>query len=226
MRYLEYERASSDLQHLHNCPENRNTSLLRGLLRIMMSFAFKKFTGRMNSSRIFRFLLVPQFRLFGTLKPNNLNAGGSAICIHKKLFLGGAVISHVITCQGRDHIVSIHSCEDAAQTVKYRRHVNGSHQLLPGSNAVSVYLTCLDCRHHAKWTHRTGPHSNNFRNCSKWFRRGGQNCKDDKDDVLVLADGWNNVLTGPCCACAEWSGCLADQFFVCGHLSRRSPEQP
>ena len=31
------------------------------------------------------------------------------------------------------------------------------HQLLPGSNAVSVYLTCLDCRHHAKWTHRTGP---------------------------------------------------------------------
>ena len=60
----------------------------------------------------------------------------------------------------------------SAQIVKYRRHVNvtptvpqedlfpcfhRSHQLLPGSNAVSVYLTCLDCRHHAKWTHRTGP---------------------------------------------------------------------
>ena len=45
-----------DLQHLHNCPENRNTSLVRGLLRIMMSFAFKKFTGRMNSSRLIRFL--------------------------------------------------------------------------------------------------------------------------------------------------------------------------
>ena len=60
----------------------------------------------------------------------------------------------------------------SAQTVKYRRHVNvtptvpqedllpcfhRSHQLLPGSNAVSVYLTCLDCCHHAKWTHRTGP---------------------------------------------------------------------
>ena len=25
-----------------------------------------------------------------------------------------------------------------------------------GDNAVSVYLTCLDCWHHAKWTHRTG----------------------------------------------------------------------
>ena len=60
----------------------------------------------------------------------------------------------------------------SAQTVKYRRHVNvtptvpqegllpcfhRSHHVLPGSNAVSVYLTCLDCRHHAKWTQRTGP---------------------------------------------------------------------
>ena len=53
-----------------------------------------------------------------------------------------------------------------AQTARYRRHVNvtlvscihRSHQLLHGSNDVSVYLTCLDCRHHAKWTHRTGKH--------------------------------------------------------------------
>ena len=60
----------------------------------------------------------------------------------------------------------------SAQTVRYRRHVNvtptvpqetlvscfhRSHQLLLGSDAVSVYLTCLDCRHHAKWTPRTGP---------------------------------------------------------------------
>ena len=59
-----------------------------------------------------------------------------------------------------------------AQTARNRRHVNvtptvpqetlvscfhRSHHLLPGSNAVSVYLTCLDCRHHARWTHRTGP---------------------------------------------------------------------
>ena len=60
----------------------------------------------------------------------------------------------------------------SAQTVRYRRHVNvtptvpqetlvlcfhRNHQLLLGSNAVSVYLTCLDCRHHAKWTQRTRP---------------------------------------------------------------------
>ena len=48
---------------------------------------------------------------------DNLNAGGSAICIHKKLFLDGAVISHVITCQGRDHIVSNHSGDSILVTV-------------------------------------------------------------------------------------------------------------
>ena len=68
--------------------------------------------------------------------------------------------------------VSSAASSPPAQTARYRRHVNvtptvpqetlvscfhRSHQLLPGSNAVSVYLTCLDCPHHAKWTHRTGP---------------------------------------------------------------------
>ena len=53
------------------------------------------------------------------------------------------------------------------ETARYRRHVNVtptephgallscihiSHQLLPGANAASEYLTCLECRHHAKWT--------------------------------------------------------------------------
>ena len=68
-------------------------------------------------------------------------------------------------------------------------------------------------------------HSSNFRSCSEWFGRGGQNCNDDKDDVFVSADGWNNVLSGPCCACAARSGRLFDQFFVYGHLPRRSLEQ-
>ena len=41
--------------------------------------------------------------------PDNINAGGSAICIHKSLLPDGAIATHVITCQGRDHIVTIHS---------------------------------------------------------------------------------------------------------------------
>ena len=60
----------------------------------------------------------------------------------------------------------------SVKTNSHRRHVNvtpivpreallsclnRSHQLLPGSDAVHVYLTCLDRCHHAKWTQRTGP---------------------------------------------------------------------
>ena len=40
--------------------------------------------------------------------------------------------------------------------------LHSSHQLLPGSNTVSVYLTCLECRHHAKRTRQTGPPSQEF----------------------------------------------------------------
>ena len=58
-----------------------------------------------------------------------------------------------------------------------------------------------------------------------WLKRGGQNCNDDKDDVLAFADGWNDVLSGPCCACAVRSGCLFDHFLVCGHCSRRPLER-
>ena len=35
-----------------------------------------------------------------------MNAGGSAIRIHKDLLPDGAMVTHVVTCQGRDHIVS------------------------------------------------------------------------------------------------------------------------
>ena len=43
-------------------------------------------------------VLVPQFRLFGTSIPNNISAGGSAICIHKSLLPDGTIVTHVITC--------------------------------------------------------------------------------------------------------------------------------
>ena len=37
------------------------------------------------------------------------NAGGSAICIHKDILPGDAVVTHVVACQGRNHIVNIRS---------------------------------------------------------------------------------------------------------------------
>ena len=44
---------------------------------------------------------APRFRLFGTFIPGNENAGRSAICIHKDLLPEGAIVTNVITCQGR-----------------------------------------------------------------------------------------------------------------------------
>ena len=54
-------------------------------------------------------VLIPQFGQCGTLIPNNTSAGGSAICIHKNFLPGGAIVTHLITCQGGDHLVTIHS---------------------------------------------------------------------------------------------------------------------
>ena len=48
-------------------------------------------------------VLAPQFRLFGTFLPVNENAGAPAICIHRDLFREDAIVTHVVTSQGRDH---------------------------------------------------------------------------------------------------------------------------
>ena len=92
-------------------------------------------------------------------------------------------------------------------------------QLLPCSSAVSVYSPVWIVGTTQSGLIERDPHSSNFRSCSEWFKRGGQNCNDDKDDVFVPADGWNNGLSRPCCTRAAWSGCLPDKLFVCGHLS-------
>ena len=54
-------------------------------------------------------VLAPRFRFFGTSFRGNENAGGSAVCIHLDLLLEEAIVTHLITCQGRDHNVNIQS---------------------------------------------------------------------------------------------------------------------
>ena len=54
-------------------------------------------------------VLAPLFQFFGTFLHDNENAGGSAICIHRDLLFEGAIVSHVIACQGRNHLVNIQS---------------------------------------------------------------------------------------------------------------------
>ena len=51
-----------------------------------------------------------RFKFFGTFIPENENAGGSAICIHKDFVPDNAVVTHMVTGQGRDHVVSV-QCE-------------------------------------------------------------------------------------------------------------------
>ena len=54
-------------------------------------------------------VLAPRFRIFGTFFPENQNAIRSAVCIHKDLVPEEAIVTHLVTCQGRDHIVHIQS---------------------------------------------------------------------------------------------------------------------
>ena len=54
-------------------------------------------------------MLAPRFSFFGHFIPANESAGGSAICIHKELLSEDAVVTHMITCPGRGHIVSVQS---------------------------------------------------------------------------------------------------------------------
>ena len=54
-------------------------------------------------------VLAPRLRFYGTFIPVNENAGGSAICIHRDLLPEEAIVTHLVTCQGRDHLVIIQS---------------------------------------------------------------------------------------------------------------------
>ena len=53
-------------------------------------------------------VLAPRFR-FLVHFPENENTGGSAICIHRDILPEEAIVTHLITCQGRDHLVNIQS---------------------------------------------------------------------------------------------------------------------
>ena len=55
-------------------------------------------------------VMAPRFRFFfGTFFPGNEYAGGTAVCIHRDLLPEVAVVTHLITCHGSDHIVNIQS---------------------------------------------------------------------------------------------------------------------
>ena len=68
-------------------------------------------------------VLAPRFQLCGSFIPNNANAGAPAICNHKNLLLDDAFLTHVVTCQCRDHIVAEQSTK-ASLTNSWRQRRN------------------------------------------------------------------------------------------------------
>ena len=54
-------------------------------------------------------VLAPRFPFIVTFILDNENAGGSAISIHRDLLLEEAIVTHLVTCHGRDHLVNIQS---------------------------------------------------------------------------------------------------------------------
>ena len=88
--------------------ESSNSNLSRDPLTPTTFYVFRKCMERTNIFRLFRCCLR-DFVFFGPFIPGNENAGGSAICIHRDLLPEEAIVTHLITCQGRDHLVNIQS---------------------------------------------------------------------------------------------------------------------
>ena len=54
-------------------------------------------------------VLAPRFSTHLHIFLDNEHAEGSGFCTHWDLLLEDALVTHVVTCQGRDHLVSIRS---------------------------------------------------------------------------------------------------------------------
>ena len=100
--------ALSDLSSPGKGADNPNLLTLKKLLDRNNISCLQKVHGKDEFLQAI-LVLAPQFRLFGTFLSDNENAGGSAICIHRDLLPEEALVTHLITCHGRDHLVNIQS---------------------------------------------------------------------------------------------------------------------
>ena len=93
-------------------------------------------------------MLAPRLRLFGTFLLVNENAGGSAFCIHRGLLLEEALVTHSITCQGRDQLFNILSWQHSLAIVNVQFELELTFRQLRGSLGLIhphwlAYLRCV-----------------------------------------------------------------------------------
>ena len=105
---LEIFGALSDLSSPGKGADNPNLLALKKLFDRNNISCLQKVHGKDEFLQAI-LVLAPQFRLFRTFLSDNENAGGSAICIHRDLPPEEALVTHLITCHGRDHLVNIQS---------------------------------------------------------------------------------------------------------------------
>ena len=85
-----------------------NSNISRNSWTTTTSFCLQEVHGKDEFLQAIQ-VLAPRFRLFGTFLLDNENAGGSPICIHRDLLSEEAIVTHVVTSQGRDHLVNVRS---------------------------------------------------------------------------------------------------------------------
>ena len=100
--------ASLDLFSPDKRTENSNSPIFKKLLDKNNIICLQEVHGKDEFLQAIQ-VLAPRFRLFGTFLPDDENAGGSAMCIHKGLLPEEAIVTRMITSQGRDHLVNIQS---------------------------------------------------------------------------------------------------------------------
>ena len=87
--------------------EFSNSNISRSTLTPTTSYVSRRCMERTSIFRLFRCWLRNFFSFFGTFTPDNEHAGGSAFCLHRDLLPEEALVTHSITCHGRDHLVNI-----------------------------------------------------------------------------------------------------------------------
>ena len=109
MYYVEHSGVSLGRFFLHKEIESSSSTISGSSLKTTTSSVSRRYTVKDEFLQAIQ-VWAPRFRLFGTFIPGNENAGGYRPYASTRTFLAEDVLfTHVITCQGRAHVVNVQS---------------------------------------------------------------------------------------------------------------------